>query len=158
MASQFDFITTDDKPALLAIDNPGVLEMARAAVVDIGYKVHAIETHEEFSTRFSEIHYQVVIIDEAFGGAPEANITLATIQHMPMLQRRHAIVLLLGASFETLNAMQAFAQSVHSVVNYSELSLLPQLVQKAVADNNLFLQTFRETSKRAVELRFGGGH
>lgn len=129
--------------------------MAKSALVDLGYKVHVIETHEEFSTRFAEIQYQVVVIDEAFNGAPESNFTLEAIQQMPMVQRRHAVVLLLGASFETLNSMQAFAQSVHSVINYSELSLLPQLVQKAVADNDMFLQTFRETAKRAVEIRFG---
>jgi CheY-like chemotaxis protein len=150
----FDFITANDRPALLAIDNPEVLTFAKAALVELGFKVHSIETHEEFPTRFSEIPYEVLIIDEAFGGMTE-NYTLHTLQQMTMTQRRHNVSLLLGASFETLNSMQAFAQSVHAVVNYSELSLLPQLVQKSIADNNLFLQTFRETGKRVVQMRLG---
>jgi hypothetical protein len=57
---------------------------------------------------------------------------------MPMNQRRHATVLLLGDSFQTFTPMQAFQQSVHAVINSSELFLLKQLIEKAVADNNLF--------------------
>lgn len=153
MAS-FDFITANDRPALLAIDNQEVLAFAKAALTELGFKVHSIETHEEFPTRFSEIPYEVLIIDEAFGGLAE-NYTLHTLQGMAMSHRRHCVALLLGGTFETLNSMHAFANSVHAVVNYSELNLLPQLVQKAVADNNLFLQTFRETGKRVVQMRLG---
>jgi hypothetical protein len=40
--------------------------------------------------------------------------------------------------------MQAFQQSVHAVVSSSELFLLKQLIEKAAADNELFLHSFRE--------------
>jgi len=43
---------------------------------------------------------------------------------------------------------QAFQQGVHAVVNPSEMFLLIQLVQKAVADNDLFLHAFRDAQKR----------
>ena len=45
--------------------------------------------------------------------------------------------------------MQAFQQSVHAVINSSELFLLKQLIEKAVADNTLFLHSFREAQTRA---------
>lgn len=153
MPSQFDFITTSDKPALVAIDNPELLETAKAALNDLGYKIHAIDTHEEFPARFSEVQYQVVIIDETFGGLPDQNPTLVYAQELPMQMRRHAVFLLIGPSLETLNAMQAFQQSVHCVVNYAEMALLPQLIQKVIADNNLFLENYRETSKRVAQSR-----
>ena len=54
------------------------------------------------------------VIDESFGGSLE-NPTLQALQNMPMPQRRHAIILLLGGSVETLNAMQAFQHSVQVV-------------------------------------------
>ena len=68
-----------------------------------------------------------------------------------MNQRRHATIILLGENFETLNAMQAFQKSVHAVINYSELNLLPQLIQKVVSDNDVFLQVFRETIRRVAQ-------
>jgi hypothetical protein len=97
--------------------------------------------------RFSEIRYQVLIIEELFGGTEE-NTTLRAIQQMPMSERRHCVFLLLSNSLETLNAMQAFQQSVHGIVNYAEINLLPQLIQKVTADNALFLSTYRDVSKR----------
>jgi hypothetical protein len=70
---------------------------------------------------------------------------------MPMNQRRHATVILLGDSYETLNLLQAFQHSVHAVVNFSEMALLAQLIQKIVADNDLFLNNFREIQLRITK-------
>jgi hypothetical protein len=44
--------------------------------------------------------------------------------------------------------MEAFKHSVHVVINSSEMFLLKQLVEKAVADNDLFLHSFREVQNR----------
>ena len=68
-----------------------------------------------------------------------------------MNHRRHATFLLIGDSFETLNALQAFTQSVHGVVNHSEMPLIGQLIQKAVADSQLFLGTFRDVQQRLAQ-------
>ena len=57
-------------------------------------------------------------------------------------------IILVGDSFTSFNPMQAFQQSVHSVVNPSEVFLLIQLIQKAVADNDIFLNTFRQAQQR----------
>jgi hypothetical protein len=40
---------------------------------------------------------------------------------------------------------------VHAVVNSSELFLLKQLIEKAVADNTLFLHGYREAQERMFE-------
>jgi hypothetical protein len=61
-----------------------------------------------------------------------------------MAQRRHSTVILFGNSFQTFTPMQAFQQSVHAVINPSESFLLKQLIEKAVADNSLFLHSYRE--------------
>ena len=67
---------------------------------------------------------------------------------MPMSQRRHSTVILFGDSFQTFTPMQAFQQSVHAVINSSELFLLKQLIEKAVADNTLFQHSYREAQTR----------
>lgn len=145
MAEEFDFISAADKPALLAFSTPEWLEAARAALHELGYKVHTAATHSDFLIRFTQIRYQVVIIEELFAANTiEENTTLFNIQHMPMNQRRHSTVILLGNSFQTFTPMQAFQYSVSSVINASEIFLLNQLIEKSVADNNFFLHSFRE--------------
>ena len=150
MPATFDFISTTDKPALLAFSTPEWLETAKVALTELGYKAHTAATHSDFLIRFSQIQYQVVILEELFAANNrDENLTLQALQNMPMSQRRHATVILLGNSFQTFTPLQAFQQSVHAVINSSELFLLKQLVEKAVADNTLFLQTFREAQTRA---------
>src|SRR5262245_13835303 len=125
MADRFEFISATDKPALLAFSSPEWLEAAKSALQELGYKVHTAATHGDFLIRFSQIRYQVVIVEELFAANTiDENMTLKALQSMPMSQRRHATVILFGDSFQTFTPMQAFQQSVHAVINSSELFLL----------------------------------
>src|SRR5438045_9392141 len=149
MSNKFDFISATDKPALLAFSTPEWLEAAKTALHGLGYNVHTAATHGDFLIRFSQIRYQVVILEELFAAtSPSENFTLLALQKMAMAQRRHATVILFGDSFQTFTPMQAFQQSVHAVINSSELFLLKQLIEKAVADNSLFLHGFRDAQGR----------
>src|SRR5271163_4437182 len=149
MTDSFDFISAEDNPALIAFSTPEWLEAAKAALQELGYKVHTAATHTDFVVRFSQFHYQVVIIEELFGANTfDENLTLQALQAMPASQRRHATVILLGNSFQTFTPMEAFKHSVHAVINSSEMFLLKQLVEKAVTDNNAFLHSFREVQNR----------
>ncbi len=154
MANQFDFLSPTDKPSLLAISTPEWISLAEIALLEINYKVHKIGSHLEFPSRFSQVAYQVVIIEDKFGGAEAAdNTTLQLLQSMPVNQRRHSVIILIGDSYETLNSLQAFQNSVHAVVNYSEMPLLGQLLQKIVTENDLFLGNFREIQTRVAQAR-----
>lgn len=146
MPSDFEFLSKSDKPALIAFSNPEWLETARAALLELGYKVHTAATHSDFLSRFSQVRYEVVMIEECFAAnSVEENHTLHKLRRMPMAQRRHATVILVGDSFQTFTPMQAFQHSVHAVINSSEIFLLKQLVEKSVADNELFLHAYRES-------------
>jgi hypothetical protein len=149
MNASFDFVSSEDKPALIAFSSPEWLETAKTALIELGYKVHTAATHSDFLVRFGQVHYQVVIIEERFGANTiEENLTLQSLQTMPMSQRRHATIILLGESSQTFMPMEAFKHSVHAVINSGELFLLKQLVEKAVADNTLFQHSYRDVQSR----------
>ena len=113
MTGSFDFVTAEDRPALIAFSTPEWLETAKAALQELGYKVHTAATHSDFLLRFTQVHYQVVIVEELFAAnSPEENLTLKALQNMPVNQRRHATILLLGDSFSTFTPMEAFKLSV----------------------------------------------
>lgn len=149
MSVEFDFLTPDDKPALLGLSTPELQDTAKTALDQLGYKVHVAVNHGEFLHKFAQVSYNVVILEEMFSSAtPEENESLQTLQRMPMTMRRHAVVILFGFSLATFNPLQAFQQGVHAVVNPSEMFLLIQLIQKAAADDDLFLHTLRDAQKR----------
>ena len=150
MSADFEnqFVTAADKPALIAFSTPDWLDAVKVALKALGYKVHTAATHSDFLVRFSQVRYQVVVVEELFGANNlEENSTLKALQTMPMGLRRHATVILLGNSFQTFAPMEAFQQSVHAVINSSEMFMLKQLVEKAVAENILFLQSYREVQR-----------
>ena len=150
MQNNFDFIGATDKPALVAFSTPEWLETTKTALAELGYKVHTAATHTDFLIRFSQVSYRVVILEELFAANDlSENLTLQALQNMPMSQRRHATIIVLGSSFQAFTPLQAFQQSVHAVINSSELFLLKQLIEKAVADNLFFLHSFREAQRQA---------
>ena len=149
MNGSFDFVTTNDKPALIAFSTPAWMDAAKVVLEELGYKVHTAATHSDFLLRFTQAQYQVVLVEELFGANTiEENLTLKAIQDMSVNMRRHATFLLIGDSFQTFIPMEAFKHSVHAVINSSEMFLLKQLVEKAVADNDLFLHSFKEIQNR----------
>src|SRR5690348_15471659 len=97
---EFDFISPVDRPALLAITNPDYLAQTRAALVDMGYKVHNVDSHGHFNSRYNQVNYQIVVIEENFANsAVGENHTLSYVQRLPSAQRRHAVFLLIGDGF-----------------------------------------------------------
>jgi hypothetical protein len=149
MNQNFDFVSATDRPALLAFSTPEWLDAARTALSELEFKVHTAATHGDFLVRFSQIRYEVVIIEELFAANDiSENLTLKAVQTMPMNQRRHATIILFGQSFQTFTPLQAFHHSVHAVINHSELFLLKQLIEKTVADNKLFLHAYHDAQAR----------
>ncbi|MEY2409776.1 MAG: hypothetical protein QOF48_2446 [Verrucomicrobiota bacterium] len=149
MSIELEFLTAADKPALLGLSTPELQETAKTALEQLGFKVHTAVNHGEFLHKFAQVPYQLVVLEELFSSAtPEDNESLRTLQRMPMNQRRQAVFILFGFNMATFNPMQAYQQGVHAVVNPSEMFLLIQLVQKAIADNDMFLHTFREVQRR----------
>ena len=149
MSDQFEFINANDRPALLAFSTPEWLDNVRSSVQELGYKAHTAATHSDFLIRFSQVRYQLVVLEECFAANTiEENLTLQALHTMAMSQRRHATVILFGNSFQTFTPLQAFEQSVHAVINASELFLIKQLIEKAVGDNTMFLHSYTEVQKR----------
>ena len=155
MADDFktQFVTAADKPALIAFSTPAWLSAVKVALKELGYKVHTAATHSDFLVRFHQVGYQVIVIEEMFcANNLDENSTLKTLQNMPMSLRREATVILLGDSFSTFAPMEAFKHSVHAVINSSEMFMLNQLIEKAVAENTLFLRSYREVQSRVAHL------
>jgi hypothetical protein len=152
MAIEFEFLSPTDKPALLALSSPEALALAREALSQMDYKVHAADSAENFLERFAQVQYQIVVIEENFGGGTgDQNVALKTLQGMSMALRRHATVVLLGDSFQTMAPMQAFQQSVHAVLNRSDLPQIQQVLMQVSNENALFLHLYRDVQLKLAD-------
>ena len=48
MNGTFDFVGSEDKPALIAFSTPEWLDTCKSALNELGYKVHTAATHSDF--------------------------------------------------------------------------------------------------------------
>lgn len=152
MSVDLEILSPSDRPVLLGISSPDILEYARGVLDQMGYKVHIAVHHEEFLDRFSRVQYEVVMLEDSFGGVlPEQNLALSTLQQMPMASRRHCTVILLSDVLPSLDAMHAFHQSVHAVVNRVDMDKLMLIIQQVTNDNAIFLSTYRDIQSRMAQ-------
>ena len=141
---RMDFFELDDKTALVCAD-PLVTETVRATLKQMGYKSHSVETSEMGIERMRYTAYDVVVVHEHFAGSSlRSNAMLSFLANLPMAQRRHSFVCLVGESFQTLDAMQAFAHSVHVVVNPFDLPNLAPILRKSIAEFDLLYKVYKD--------------
>jgi CheY-like chemotaxis protein len=155
MPVEFDFTSPTDKPALVGLTTPPLQEPVTATLAELGYKVHEAANHDEFLQRFSQLQYQVIVLEEHFNSVRiSENLALLALQRMQMGLRRHTVIVLIGYSLTTQNSLEAFQQSVHAVVHPDQLADLGKIVQQTVAEANLFLATYRDTQNRIAQGKF----
>ena len=152
MSLDLEILAPTDRPVLLGISSPDILDYAQGVLDQLGYKVHTATTTDEFLDRFSRVQYEIILLEDTFGGVPvEQNEALRTLQLMPMALRRHATVLLLSDTLPSLDAMIAFQNSVHATINRNDLDKLMLIVQQVVNDNTLFLNTYRDVQRNIAQ-------
>jgi len=153
-----DFFELGDKTALVCAE-PGVVESTWKTLKEMGFKVHFSSDEDDAIERLRYTQYNCVIVQEDLAGKPlEMNEVMNYLSTLPMAQRRNTFVCLLGESFRTLNAIQAFTLSVHVVVNPSDLPNLTASLKKSLVEFDRTYRVYRivmdsmgerRTSKRA---------
>ena len=147
MSSQdkMDFFELGDKTSLICAD-PHTTEVARASLRELGFKFHTAEAPEMAVERLRYTNYDCIIVHENFAGSSlRSNAVLNYLAPLPMASRRHSFVCLIGPSFKTLDAMQAFSQSVHLVLNPADLPNLTAILKKGLAEFELLYRTYKDT-------------
>jgi|SoiMethySBSTD1v2_1073268.scaffolds.fasta_scaffold56951_5 acyl-CoA thioesterase len=152
MSLDLEILAPTDRPVLLGISSPDILDYARGVLDQMGYKVHTAINHEEFLDRFARVQYEIVLLEDSFGGVlAEQNTALLALQQMPMVLRRHACIMLVSDVLPSLDAMHAFHQSVHATINRADMDKLMLILQQVTNDNAIFLNVYRDVQTRIAQ-------
>ena len=140
-----EFLEVGDKVALICADTTTV-DAIKPVLKDLGYKIHIGESAEHAIERIRYTNYDIVVLHEHFAGSVlNSNIVLHYLAWMPMAQRRYTFTCLVGASFITLDAMQAFGQSVHLVVNPLDLPNIAAVLRRGLQEFEEIYGVYRDT-------------
>jgi len=147
MSSQekMEFFEVGDKGSLICAE-PVTAEFAKATLRELGFKIHAVDTPDLAIERIRYTTYDCILVHENFAGSSlRSNVVLNYLSSLPMAQRRNSFVCLVGPSFKTFDAMQAFAQSVHLVVNPGDLPNLEPILKKGLAEFETLYRVYNDT-------------
>jgi hypothetical protein len=140
-----DFFEAGDKTALICAD-ANTTEVTKSTLHELGFKFHTAQTPEVAVERMRYTNYDCIILHENFAGSSlRSNTALSFLARLPMAQRRYSFVCLVGSSFKTLDAMQAFAESVHLVLNPSDLPNFGPILKKGLGEFESLYRAYRET-------------
>jgi CheY-like chemotaxis protein len=143
---KIDFFELGDKTSLVCAD-PATTDAVRATLKELGYKSHTAESAETAIERLRYTPYDVIVIQEDFAGSSlHSNALLSYLAGLPMAQRRFSFTCIIGESVKTLDAMQAFAQSVHLVVNTIDLPNLAAILRKSAAEFEVLYSVYRDAA------------
>jgi len=147
MSSQekLDFFELGDKTSLICAD-PNTAEVAKHTLRELGFKFHVAETPELAVERMRYTNYDCIVVHENFAGSSlRSNPVLNYLIPLPMTQRRYSFVCLVGPSFKTLDAMQAFTESVHLVLNPLDLPNFGPILKKGLSEFEALYRVYKET-------------
>ena len=140
-----DFFELGDKTSLICAD-ANTAEVVKATLRELGFKFHVAETPEMAVERMRYTNYDCVVVQENFAGSSlRSNAVLNYLAPLPMVQRRYSFVCLIGPSLKTLDAMQAFGQSVQLTLNPVDLPNLGPILKKGLAEFEQLYRTFKDT-------------
>jgi hypothetical protein len=147
MSSQekMDFFEVGDKTSLICAD-PNTTEVVKATLRELGFKYHVAETPELAVERMRYTNYDCIVVHENFAGSSlRSNAVLNYLSPLPMAQRRYSFICLIGPSVKTLDAMQAFALSVHLTLSPMDLPNLGAILKKGLAEFEALYRTYKDT-------------
>lgn len=138
-----DFFELGDRTSIVCAD-PDTTEIVRGSLKDLGFKTHIADSNDDALERIRYTLYYCIVIHENFAGSSlQSNAVLQYLAPLPMALRRNSFICLIGDSFNTLDAMQAFAQSVHVVVNPLDLPNLTAILKKGMAEFEVMYRVYR---------------
>jgi hypothetical protein len=144
-SSKMDFFEVGDKTSLICAPT-AIADVVKATLRELGYKFHTADTPELAIERIRYTSYNCIIIDETFAGSSlKSNPVLGYLAPLPMAQRRNSVVCVIGSSFKTLDAMQAFAQSVSLVINPSDMPNLTAILKRGLAESETLYRSYQDT-------------
>jgi len=142
--NKMDFFEVGDRTCLICVE-PDIADAVRATIRDLGFKFHSVDTSDHAIERTRYNAYDIIVLQEDFAGSSlKTNQLLHYFSPLPMPQRRYSMLVLIGTEFKTLDAMQAFGQSVQLVMNIGDLPNFTAILKKSWSEFESLYKVYKD--------------
>ncbi|MEA3487614.1 MAG: hypothetical protein U9R20_08145 [Thermodesulfobacteriota bacterium] len=146
----FNFVEEGGRTVLICETDPVVRAKISNILEEMGYYITESATAHD-SLRDMRFHaYHLIVVNESFDAQGAAdNHVLDYIRHLPMNVRRNIFVTMLSVGVRTRDNMAAFAESVNLIINLENIDDAGAIIERGIANNEVFYGTFKDALKRA---------
>ncbi len=131
--NRLDIFEPGDLTALVCCDVPEVQRIVVDQLTSLNYKIHTGLFVEDIQLKLRAHSYHVVVISENFAATDvTTNPLLNEAIRAPALQRRKQTLVLVGASLQTNDELQAFQHSVDLVLNLADVMNLRPVLRRTI--------------------------
>jgi CheY-like chemotaxis protein len=149
-ANRLDIFEPGDLTALVCTDVPEVQRLVVDQLTSLNYKLHTGLFIEDILLKLRAHTYDVVLISENFAATDlESNSILREATRAPSVQRRKQLLVLIGATLQTNDDLQAFQHSVDLVVNLADVMNLRPVLRRALLRTQEFYAPFNDGMRAA---------
>lgn len=130
--------------ALVCIKDKDISEFLTQALKGMDFEISQAQSDQDALEKMKFSQFDIIFIEEGFGGSLRDDRVLAEIQAMPPVQRRKIFVALVGDKWETGDEMLGFTLSVNLLVNKGNLGQIKDCLPKFISQNKKFYKVFHD--------------
>ena len=141
----FGYKDSINETAMICEHDPVIRQKISSTLQSLDYNVIEAATFKEVLKYLTFHTFNVVFVNENFdtetGGI---NNFLNYLQQLPMSTRRQIFVVLISATFATMDYMHSFNKSVNLIINKDDITELALILKKEIQENEYFYHVFKE--------------
>ena len=150
--SPVEIIEEGVRAALVCVWDTARSYKVEQSLRQLDYYVSTAFSPKESLEKLHRNHYDLVVLDEAYGGAKASeNVVLQHFQLLPMHSRRHLFLCLLSEQLPTLERMLAFKHGVDMILNVRDMDKAKVLFVRAMKDHRHFYKVFADELEKRGE-------
>jgi len=145
----FGYVDPDSKTAMICEQDQASRDKISSAMKKIGFEVVQPAIFKDALKYMRFNVFDVILVNENFNtGTWEINNILKYLENLNMSVRRKIFVVLISASYATMDSMQAYNKSVNMIINISEIGDIENILKQALAEHNDFYYPLKDNIRK----------
>ena len=145
----FDYQDMDSNTCMICEHDPTIRQKIRENLRTLNYNVVEPTTSKE-ALKYSTFQtFNVIVVNENFDiGKDGVNNVLKYLNELPMSIRRLIFVVMVSATFATLDYMNTLNKSVNLIINKEEISEIGMILKREMEENEYFYHVFKDFQRK----------
>ena len=145
----FGYKDSINETAMICEHDPVIRQKISNTLQTLNYNVIESTTFKEVLKYLTFHTFNVIVVNENFDiGTGGINNVLNHLEQLPMSTRRQIFVVLISATFATMDYMHSFNKSINLIINKDEISELALILKKEIEENEYFYHVFKEYHRK----------